>query len=300
MMTASCTRLVIGVLLLASTSVTASANGRLSVYTVNYPLKYFAERIGQAYADVELPIPSDIDPAFWRPEPEHVVAYQLADLILLNGADYARWTGMASLPYSRLTDTSAAFAGDYIETADTTTHAHGPDGKHSHAGRPAFTTWLDFSQAAKQAAAIMQAMSRKRPEHKKNFARNFGVLEQELLALDAEIKTIVAAKPGQPMIGSHPVYQYFARRYGINLKSVHWEAKEIPDEVQWAELQAVLETHPAKWMIWEAEPSARSVERLSDLGINSLVFNPSANVSDSGDWLSVMRQNVKNLAAAFE
>ena len=42
-------------------------SGPLSVYVVNYPLQYFAERIGGGHVDVRFPAPPDQDPAFWNP-----------------------------------------------------------------------------------------------------------------------------------------------------------------------------------------------------------------------------------------
>ncbi|MBW1743769.1 MAG: hypothetical protein JRJ47_10130 [Deltaproteobacteria bacterium] len=43
------------------------ARSPLSVYVVNYPLKYFAERIGGDHVDVEFPAPKGTDPAYWIP-----------------------------------------------------------------------------------------------------------------------------------------------------------------------------------------------------------------------------------------
>jgi len=57
--------------------------------------------------------------------------------------------------------------------------------------------------------------------------------------------------------------------------------------------------HPAKWMIWEGEPVRGTVEKLKLIGVDSLVFDPCGNVPDQGDFLSVMRENVKNLQKAF-
>ena len=72
------------------------AAAKIVVYTVNYPLAYFAERIGGGGVTVEFPAPEEIDPAFWKPAPEIIAAYQTADVILLNGAGFARWIGQAS------------------------------------------------------------------------------------------------------------------------------------------------------------------------------------------------------------
>jgi len=50
-----------------TSSLSASAD-RLSVYVVNYPLKYFAERIAGEHATVILPTLAGTDPAFWMPD----------------------------------------------------------------------------------------------------------------------------------------------------------------------------------------------------------------------------------------
>ena len=44
------------------------------------------------------PATADVGPAFWAPEVETIAAFQAADLILLNGATYAKWLKTASLP----------------------------------------------------------------------------------------------------------------------------------------------------------------------------------------------------------
>jgi len=99
---------------------------------------------------------------------------------------------------------------------------------------------------------------------------------------------------------SHPVYDYFARRYGLNIRSVHWEPDDILTNEQMMELNSILKEHPAKWMIWEGEPVQASVDKLKTLGIDSLVFDPCGNVPKQGDFLTIMRQNVENLKPAFQ
>ena len=231
--------------------------------------------------------------------PTTIAAYQAADLILLNGADYAKWTTKVSLPRSRLVDTSRAFRDAYIRAAGAVTHSHGPGGEHDHGGL-AFTTWLDLSQAAQQAEAIAQALIGKRPDAKAQIERNLDALKADLLALDARIAEIASTDPDRPLLGSHPVYQYLARRYGLNLNSVMWEPEEVPNAPQWAELEGMLKDHPAKWMLWEGEPAQANVDRLSALGIDSLVVDPCANRPAHGDFLSVMTENSSNLERIFE
>jgi len=283
-------------------SVISGANGdnsgKLTVYVVNYPLKYFAERITGDHARVIFPAPADVDPAYWMPDAKTIGAYQQADFILLNGAGYAKWVKKVSLPRSRVVDTSAKFKSQYIAADEVTTHSHGPDGSHAHESL-AFTMWLDFDLAAKQGKAVAKALGRKKPKLNDTFQKNYATLKKDLVALDRKIKAIVSRNPKLPLLASHPVYDYLSRRYGLNIRSVHWEPDEIPDAGQWLELRSILKHHPAGWMIWEANPFQESVKRLESIRINSLVFDPCGNVPDKGDFLMVMQQNVDNLKPAF-
>ncbi len=69
----------------------------------------------------------------------------------------------------------------------------------------------------------------------------------------------------------------------------------MPPESEWQMLKSLLDTHPAKWIIWEGEPSADAVNRLRQLGIQSTVFDPCGNRPETGDFLSVMENNDNNI-----
>ena len=270
----------------------------LSVYVANYPLQYFAERIGGAQVRVDFPVPAGIDPAFWRPTPDQVAAYQSADIILLNGASYASWVSYSSLPMFRTVDTSLPFRNQYIPIKEEGTHSHGPDGEHEH-GKVAFTTWLDPTRAIAQASAIRDVLISRRPDEADAFNRGFDTLAADLKDLDDSLSAAFALGGEQPLIFSHPVYQYLIRRYHIDGKSVHWEPDQRLSPEQWQELDQILAGHPARWMIWEANPDPSTVGELKDRGLGSLTFDPCANVPAAGDYLSVMRENARRVSEAF-
>jgi zinc transport system substrate-binding protein len=272
---------------------------RLSVYTVNNPLAYFAERIGGDRLEVSFPAPPGVDPAHWSPDAETVAAYQNADLVLLNGADYAKWVARVSLPSSKLVDTSAAFADRYLPLEDQVVHTHGPTGEHSHSGW-ASTTWLDPALALAQGEAIRAALVAADPEGEAAYAAGLEALQIDLESLDRELGQVTQQLTGRPMIFSHPVYQYFASRYGLSARSLSWEPDELPDEKAWAELDALLREHGADLMLWEAEPLPEITQRLASRGISVVVYFPGANRPADGDWLSLMRDSVRDLAVSIE
>jgi len=268
------------------------------IFASNYPLSYFAERISGKPEIVIFP-EIDGDPAFWEPKPADIITIQQADIILLNGATYEKWQTAVSLPKRKIVDTSKAFRQNFIIMEEAVDHAHGPSGAHSHSGT-AFTTWIDLNQAAFQAKAIKDAMAKQKVTSEKNLNRNFDSLIEDLRVLDTEISKMTQEHSTIPLVASHPVYQYFARRYGLNIKAVMWEPDAFPDEQMWTHLEEIVKEHPAKWMIWEGDPLPQSVAKLKEMGIESIVFDPCGNRPERGDFLNVMRQNVVNLKRIFK
>ena len=271
-----------------------SGSDKPVVYTVNYPLAYFAERIAGDWVKVEFPAPADEDPAYWQPDAAAIEGYQNADLILTNGAGYAKWMEMVSLPTSKCVNTSLAFQDQYIELKEALTHSHGPGAEHAHGGL-AFTTWLDFSLAARQAEAIKDALVKLLPKNKSDFEVNYTALEKDLMELDNSMKAVAEKIKDVPLIVSHPVYQYWAGGYGLNVKSVHWEPDEVPTDQQWQEFRKMLKDHPSKWMIWEGEPMTETTDALKAMHMQSVTFDPCGNKPSENDFLQSMQKNSKCL-----
>jgi zinc transport system substrate-binding protein len=269
----------------------------LRVEAVSYPLRFLAERIGGERVEVSFRAPAGADPAFWSPDAGAIAAMQAADLVLLNGAGYGRWIDRTSLPLSRLVDTSRGFRDRYLTVDRAVTHSHGPEGEHSH-GEIAFTTWLDPIQAIEQAAAIRDAFKAARPVFAAEFERRFTGLESDLRDVDRILEEAFGRLDGAPLLASHPVYQYLARRYRLELTSVHFEPDEPPTEQGWRELEGLRTAHRARWMLWEKEPLAATAYRLEALGIGIIVFDPCAGTPASGDFLTVLHDNAQRVAAA--
>ena len=118
-----------------------------------------------------------------------------------------------------------------------------------------------------QAQTVKEGLGSLLPACADTFVERYTELEADLLALDEQLQSMAPGAPGWPLLASLPVYQYLARRYGLNPESVLWEPDSAPDDAHWQELQSMLEGHVAVCMLCEGEPQAASVERLASLGI---------------------------------
>jgi zinc transport system substrate-binding protein len=266
-------------------------NSKPAVAVVNYPLYSFADMIGGDKIEVFFP-EIDGDPAYWQPDEAGIEKFQNADLILLNGADYAKWTGRVSLPASTQVNTSKAFFNRLIEVKGEA-HSHGPDGEHSHTGY-AFTTWLDMKNAALHAEAVKEALADLIPEEKDFFITNNTRVQDELNKIDSQLSEILGANDDLEVFASHPVYQYLAKGYNINIISYHWEPDQMPLEESWKEFEHELDHHTARAMLWEDEPLPEIRKKLEEMSVHVIVFNPGGNRNEL-DFISLMSKNVENL-----
>ncbi len=265
-----------------------------AIYTVNYPLSYFAERMAPAGARVVFPVPGGIDPAFWEPSADAVREYQQAAVIVLNGAGYARWTRYATLPRARIVVTADGCREGYLRAQQGIRHQHGPEGAHAHTDL-AFTTWLDLRLAACQASSVRDALVERFPEEKETISSEFEALARDLLDIDEQLQNVGKAFGDRPLLASHPVYQYLANAYGLSIQSLHLEPDQTLSNDDWKDVDAMLKQHRAKWMLWEAPPREATEAGFLERGVTPIVFDPGAQRPSKGDFMSVMQTNAARL-----
>ncbi|KAJ56361.1 hypothetical protein ACMU_05295 [Actibacterium mucosum KCTC 23349] len=285
----------------AALAVVLSANAALAedrprVVAVNQALQYLAERLLDGAADVVFPVPEGVDPSFWRPSIADISMVQSADLILLNGAGFATWIDRVSLPRSRVVNTSKAIEGQFIVT-QSITHSHGDGGEHSHEGVASYI-WLDPTLAIAQAEAIASAITTRDLAGDGDVQARLDDLTSDMMALDATAQDALSSLQGVEMIATHPRYQYFARRYGLSVTSLEWEAGAMPTEDQRAELERLGDELNARILIWEAQPPRAAVEAANELGFQSVVFEPWAGHATHNTFFEAFSYAVSALAKA--
>lgn len=265
------------------------------IIAVNNPLYYFTQKLAGDLATVSLPAPKEGDPSQWNPGLEELLAIQQADLIVLNGAGYSSWLDKISLSSKQLVNTSLSAKAQWIPLTGQATHSHGPKGDHSHSGY-AFTTWMDMTLAKQQASAIAKALIQRWPEQKAAIEKREQALLASLDELDEAYRKQGKRLTGEKFIYSHPVYQYFERQYQLAGLSLHWEPTEMPDDAQWLQLKKNIEQNPNTVFVWEDTPSSLIAQRMTALGVKSIVITPAANASDQ-DWLTTQQENIQRLKA---
>lgn len=270
-----------------------SMTGTPVVYTTFYPTTYFAERIGGDAIEVVCPVPADADPIFWMPEAETIAKYQQADLIILNGAGFEKWVETVALPQAKVVDTAWGFHDRFLTYEGAVVHSHGPGGEHTHEGMDGHT-WLDPELALRQAQAVKDALVERFADDAEAFEAGFQGLAEDLKGLAAQLEQLTEQYEGQPILCSHPAYNYLAARHGWKVRSLDLDPDEVLEDL--GEMKSTLAEFPARHILWESAPRAETVDRLQELGLTSVVFSPCEQPPEEGDYLSVMRENLLRLA----
>ncbi len=272
-----------------------SVSHHSEVIAVNNPLYFFTSELAAELVAVSLIAPAGIDPAEWTPTIEDILRMQQAELIILNGAGYSNWLDRVALSHSKQVDTSSSFESELIPLEQETTHSHGPVAEHSHSGY-ALTTWMDPVLARSQVHAITLALIKRWPNAEEDIVRRETLLNQKLEMLDLSYRRETAKLEGKTIIYSHPVYQYFDRRYQLNGHALHWEPDEQPTVDQWSELTKIVGASEDILFIWEDFPLESVISRLHEMNIETAVIRPAAGESQL-DWAGEQQRNIDRLIA---
>jgi zinc transport system substrate-binding protein len=116
----------------------------------------------------------------------------------------------------------------FERAADKTGHgshgAHSPQRSDSIDGH----AWLDPGNARAMVERIREALTSKDSANAAAYRRNADALRQKLDALEAELQGQLAPVAARPYIVFHDAFQYFERRFGLNVVGSISISPEIP------------------------------------------------------------------------
>lgn len=237
-----------------------------------------ARTVAGGHADVVSPLPAGVDPTAWVPRSEDLSLFSGANLIVLGGADLERFAAIYPPP-----------AGKTLRLADA---AHAGD------GAPDPYDFLVPALAAAQADALGDALSKRDPAHRADYANNAAGLRRELETLDARFKAL----PIKTVFSSNGRHAALARACGWQVVSFDLKPGAPPTAAQLERLREAAKTHPeAKIMLWDEPPFTEAELHMTRLALVNVVFDPLLRETDTAkpkDYLAVMAANLDRLRDA--
>lgn len=184
------------------------------------PLKYFAERVGGKYVEVEVMVQPGHSPVTYEPTPRQMAALSIADAYVRVGVPFESFWMQYILK-----------ANPDLEIIDVRKGIKlSPPGNTSlyladHVGRDPHI-WLDPALAGQIAHSIRDYLIRVDGVNSQYYRSHTEELLTEFEQLDADIRKLFANLKSRKFLVFHPAWGYFAKAYGLEQIAVEYEGKE--------------------------------------------------------------------------
>ena len=270
--------------------------GLLQVRTTCFPVDWLVQRIGGDRIDRVNILPVGEDPPFWQPSGEVIAALGDADLIVVNGAGFERWTLTAALPVSKVVDASNGLDLIHFEGS---THSHGVRGEHSHSGTDPHT-WSDPRTYLAQARNVRDALVEADPSNGEYYDENLASVQEDLEELHREYSRVLAPARGLHLAANHPAYGYLARRYNLEIRSFDFDPDATPSAEQLQGFSTWAPDGGRLILFWESEPSPEVVQAFPDR-VRHVYLDPLEQPAEGGyDYLAQARANLAILEGLLQ
>lgn len=185
------------------------------------PQKYMVERIGGDLVKVMVLVGPGQSPVTYDPTPKQMTFLAEAEIYFQIGVPFESIFTERARTILETTRQIKTQAG--IELRSVESHSHGETSSASLADPH---VWLSPKLLKKQAAIIRETLSELRADQSETFSKNYAQFINELDALDAQIRTMLAPFAGDSIFVFHPSYGYFTDEYSLTQITLEPEGKE--------------------------------------------------------------------------
>lgn len=196
------------------------ADPSIRVFASVQPIQLFAQRVGGPEVRVDLMVPPGRSPATYEPSPQQIAALAQADLYLRVGVPFeTAWMRRirAANPEMPILDLREG-----LELRPMDAHPH----HHDSAEALDAHVWTSPPLVRHMAERIAEQLSALDPAHAADYRARQQAFDQDLQALDAELRARLQGLEGSAFLVYHPAWGYFADTYGLRQIAVEFEGKE--------------------------------------------------------------------------
>lgn len=221
----------------ASLLVINPAQAEIKVLTSIKPLQLIAAAVQDGVDKPEVLLPPNASPHNYALRPSDVRRVQSADLLYWIGPDMEGFMPRVIKNRTQPSVTVQDLPGLKLRHFAEDSHSHDEDAaaEHDHDHRPGTLDahlWLAPDNARVIAAKMAADLSEKDPSNAPVYQRNLKAFNERLDALDARLKTRMAAIAHKPFFVFHEGYDYFESAYGLKHTGVFSVASEVQPGAQ--------------------------------------------------------------------
>lgn len=270
----------------------------------------WVQQVGGDRVVVNVLVPAGADSHVFQPTPAHARQLAQARIVFSNGLGFEGWI-------ERLI-TNAGFRGTHvvatagIEPIRATGHRHhGHQHGHQHGHRHGEHdphAWQNPAHAQVYVRNIAAALCEADPQGCEGFRQRAAAYQQQLQALDAEIRALWAPiSVGQRrVIVSHDAFAYYGQAYGVTFLAARGISTDSePSARGIATLVRQIREQQVRALFVENVTDPRLVERIAretGLAVSGKLYSDSLSPAggNADDYLALMRFNSKALTQALQ
>lgn len=229
---------------------TAPVDGPIRVTASTNIIGDLVYQIGGARVDVATILPANADPHEYEPAPEDIAKVEEAKVVFVHGLGLDHWA--EDIIDNAGGDVTAVTVTDGITTvnrAEGEEHEEdSEESEHDHETDP--HVWFDPTKTAQMVANIAAGLIAADPDGANDYNARLAAYQQELTALDEQIKERIALIPeaNRKIVTNHDALGYYADRYGLTIvgtvipsldTQAEPSAKEVADLIDTIKAQGV-------------------------------------------------------------
>ncbi len=302
--------------------------GELKVVTTTLFVTDFTKAVAGDRAEATYLIPTNVGPHDYQAKPEDARTIAEADVLVKNGLGLEEYLddliASANNQNLKTIDTSQGVQTISNEEFEGQKHVAGKEhvaneeptlseehtevetgaGGHEHEGELNPHIWLDPARAIQQVENIRNGLIAADPQGKDTYTANAAAYINKLKTLDAEFATALKPYAGKEFVTYHDFAPYFAQRYDLKAEYLVGVPEENPAPGDVQRVIKAAQSSDLKTLLTEPQAGEGTLSMLSkDLKVQVSSFDPIETSGPEGVqpdyYLTIMRQNVKNLQTAF-
>lgn len=273
---------------------------KIAVSTSFYPLGYFVRAVGGDDVRVSIITPAGAEPHDFEPTAGDISATQRAKLFVYNGGGVDVWAERLA-PDLAKSNIAPINMSDQITAKITASTSDGETATFD----PHY--WLDPINAQQEVVVIRNALIAADPEHAAGYSDRANIVLGQLAVLDEAYRNTLATCRTRKFYTAHNAFAYLAKRYNLQQIAITGISPDSePSPEQLAAIAAQARQEGISYIFFESLVSPKLSQTVAtEIGAKTLVLNPIEGLTDDElkageDYLSVMRENLSNLALALD
>jgi len=254
------------------------------------PQRYFVERIGGEYVDINVMVPAGADPHSFEPKPSQMKKISKSEIYFATGIDFEKsWLERFSAANKKLRIVHTDSGINKLTISENTHHAsvHNESEADPH-------VWLSPRLVLYQSEIIMKSLKSADPAHGDIYQRNFNSFRQEIIEMDNSFKKMFLEIKNKKFIVLHPSWGYFAKEYGLEQIPIETEGKE-PKPAELGEIIKIAISQKIKVVFVQPQFSPKAAKTISEaIGGSVIPLDPL-----SENWEKNIQSAAKNIADAM-